>query len=69
MSPSVEAYKKCISENNPNEYQIMAMSTLASGAIPAKEAYGFINQQKIQSVVFGASTASHISQTVDLINF
>jgi hypothetical protein len=46
----------------------MAMSTLASGAIPATKAYKFINQQKIQSVVFGASSRKHIEETVSLIN-
>jgi hypothetical protein len=46
----------------------MAMSTLASGAIPAKEAYDFINQQKLQSVVFGASSKRNIDETVGLIN-
>ena len=45
----------------------MAMSTLASGAIPAKEAIEFINKQNIQSVVFGASTGAHIKQTVSLL--
>jgi hypothetical protein len=46
----------------------MAMSTLASGAIPAKDAYEFINQQNVQSVVFGASSRKHIEETVSLIN-
>jgi hypothetical protein len=43
------------------------MSTLASGAIPAKEAYDFINVQNIQSVVFGASSKNHIMETLKLI--
>lgn len=68
MSPDIESYIKAANENDPNEYQIMAMSTLASGAIPAKEAYAFINQQKIHSVVFGASSRGHIEETVKLIN-
>ena len=45
----------------------MAMSTLASGAINANDAYEFINRQKIQSVVFGASSRKNIEQTVSLI--
>ena len=68
MSPNVEAYLRCSSSNNPNDYQIMAMSTLASGAIPAVKAYEFINKQNIQSVVFGASSRKNIEQTVSLIN-
>ena len=69
MSPDVSSYIGSANTNNPQEYQLMAMSTLASGAIPAKEAYEFINRQKIQSVVFGASSRSHIEETVNLINF
>ncbi len=68
MSPSVESYMEAAKNNNPDEYQLMVMSTLASGAIPAKEAYDFINQQNIQSVVFGASSKGHIEETVRLIN-
>ena len=67
MSPGIEAYIKASQENDPEKYQLMAMSTLASGAIPAKEAYNFINQQNIQSVVFGASSRNHIEETVKLI--
>lgn len=67
MSPSVESYVEAARNNNPDEYQLMVMSTLASGAIPAKEAYEFINQQNLQSVVFGASSKSHIEETVKLI--
>jgi len=68
MSPNVESYVETAKNNNPTEYQLMAMSTLASGAIPAQEAYNFINQQNIQSVVFGASSKNHIEETVKLIN-
>ena len=67
MSPSVESYVEAVKNNNPDEIQIAVMSTLASGAIPAKEAYEFINQQNIQSVVFGASNQAHIQETVRLI--
>ena len=69
MSPSVEEYIKATKNNDPADYQIMVMSTMASGAIPAKEAYEFINQQNIQSVVFGASSEKNIKETVSLINF
>jgi len=48
MSPNIESYIEASISNNPSKYQLMAMSTLASGAIKAEEAYGFINQQKIQ---------------------
>ena len=43
------------------------MSTLASGAGLQKEAFEFINQQNIQSVVFGASSKGHIEETIKLL--
>ena len=68
MSPDLDTYVEVVRNNNPDEYQLMAMSTLASGAIPAIEAYDFINAQNIQSVVFGASSKNHIEETVNLIS-
>jgi hypothetical protein len=67
MSPNVQAYIDVAKENDPKKYQLMAMSTLASGAISPKAAYDFINAQNIQSVVFGASSKKHIEETVSLI--
>jgi len=69
MSPDRESYEHALKLNHPQDYQIMAMSTLASGAIHPREAYGFINELNIQSVVFGASSEKHIKETVDLITF
>jgi hypothetical protein len=68
MSPNIESYIEVIKTNNSADYQLVAMSTLASGAIQPKEAYEFINRQNIQSVVFGASERKHIEETVKLIN-
>ena len=68
MSPDVESYTETARYNDPARFQIMAMSTLASGAIPAREAYDFINQQNVQSVVFGASSQRNIRETVGLID-
>ncbi|SHF43753.1 hypothetical protein SAMN05444274_105216 [Mariniphaga anaerophila] len=68
MSPDMESYISAVKANDPSKYQLMAMSTLASGAIPSKEAYEFINRQNIQSVVFGASSKKHIDETVSLID-
>jgi hypothetical protein len=67
MSPGVKSYIDAAKNNDPQDYQLAAMATLASGAIPAREAYEFINQQNIQSVVFGASGKAHIEETVSLI--
>lgn len=68
MSPSVEAYLETIKNNNPDKYPLMAMCTMASGAIPAREAYEFLNRQNLQSVVFGASSERNIKETVSLVN-
>lgn len=68
MSPSVEAYVESIQSNDSSKYQLMAMSTLASGAIKATDAYEFINSLNLQSVVFGASSERNIKETVGLIH-
>ena len=68
MSPGIESYISASENNDSKKYQLMAMSTLASGAIPVKEAYEFINRLHIQSIVFGASSRKHIEETVSLIN-
>ncbi len=68
MSPDIESYEQAANNNDSSKYQLMAMSTLASGAISAPEAYNYINRQNIQSVVFGASSKKHIEETVSLIN-
>ena len=67
MSPSVESYVDAINKNDSSKYQLMAMSTLASGAIRATEAYDFVNNLNVQSVVFGASQEKNIRETVSLI--
>lgn len=67
MSPDNAAYEAALAANDGSKYPVMAMSTLASGAIPPAEAYAYINSLNIQSVVFGASSAGNISQTVSLI--
>jgi hypothetical protein len=67
MSPDRDSYINAANSNDSSKYQLIAMSTLASGAIPAKEAYEFINKQNIQSLVFGASTKKHIEETLNYI--
>lgn len=67
MSPDVNSYISTTNNNDPSKYKLMAMCTLASGAIPPTDAYNFINQQNIQSVVFGASSKIHIEETISLI--
>jgi hypothetical protein len=67
MSPDVAAYEEALAANDPSCYPVMAMSTLASGAIPPAEAYAFVNALNVQSVVFGASSRRHIEETLGLI--
>lgn len=64
MSPGIEAYEQALVENDPAEFQIMAMATLASGAVPPDEAYDYVNRLNIQSVVFGASSRGNIESTM-----
>lgn len=68
MCPNIKSYEDVISSNDSSVYQIMAMSTLASGAIPPREAYEYINGLNIQSVVFGASSKKNIEESISLIN-
>ena len=67
MAPNISSYLETIKKNDSSKYQLMAMSSLASGAIRATEAYEFINSLNIQSVVFGASSENNIQETVSLI--
>ena len=44
------------------------MQVFAAGAIPAKEAIDYVKSlPNIESVLFGASSKSHINQTKELI--
>ena len=67
MSPDLDTNIKSATVNDNSKYHLMAMSTLASGAIPAEEAFEFVNRQNIGSIVFGASSRQNIEQTVSLI--
>jgi hypothetical protein len=68
MSPDVQTYIDVIQKNDSSKYPLMAMCTMASGAIRASEAYSFIHSLNIQSVVFGASQEKNIRETVKLLN-
>jgi len=65
MSGGVEEYRKVL---QTRRCRPIAMSVLASGAIPVKEAIDWACELKgLQSIVFGASSAANIRQTRDLI--
>ncbi len=67
MYPSKEEYERVISENNPSKYQLMAMNVLASGSISPKQSFDYVNSLNVQSVVFGASSKSHIQSSIEQI--
>jgi hypothetical protein len=66
MCGGIELYEKTIRERR---FRLIAMSVLASGAIPPREAIDYVcRQPQIQSIVFGASSHSNIRQTKALID-
>jgi hypothetical protein len=65
MCGGIDAYDRVI-QTEP--VRLIAMSVLASGAIPADEAIKWICERpQIESIVFGASSRGNIRQTVELI--
>jgi hypothetical protein len=65
MNPSRRSVEETI---ETGEFRPVAMSVLASGAIPAREAVGYVcGQRNIESVIFGASSMRNIVETKSLI--
>lgn len=65
MNPSREAYELAIASGG---FRPVAMSILASGAVPAAEAVQYVSSlSNIESFVFGASSKSNIVSTKSLI--
>lgn len=65
MSGGKEIYEKYLKER---EFRPIAMQVLAAGALRPKEAIEYLAQfPKIESVLFGASSKPHISETKQLI--
>jgi hypothetical protein len=65
MSGGIEAYRTA-TEKFPA--RVIAMSVLASGAIPASEAIEWaVHEPYVQSILFGASSERNIKSTVELI--
>ena len=66
MNPDIESYERTIRDE---DFQPMAMSILASGAVKPDEAVEYITRQPaIRSIVFGASSRHHIVETKNLID-
>lgn len=66
MCGGIELYERTIRER---QCRVIAMSVLASGAIPPREAIEYVcGQPQIESIVFGASSRANIHQTKSLID-
>jgi hypothetical protein len=65
MPGGVKAYEDTIKDDKS---RVVAMQILAAGAISPKEAVEYVcAQEGIESILFGASTITHIRQTKELI--
>jgi hypothetical protein len=66
MSGGVDLYERTITTR---KFRPIAMSVLASGALQPLDAIEYVaRQQKIESIVFGASSRANIKQTKNLID-
>jgi aryl-alcohol dehydrogenase-like predicted oxidoreductase len=62
----VDAYRDALEKR---AFRAVAMSVLASGAIPTPEAIEWVwSLPNMTSIVFGASSAAHIQSTKALVN-
>ena len=64
MTPDKASYEEILAERS---FRPMAMSVMASGAIPVREAVEYVVGQGVESIVFGASTPRHIEETRQII--
>ena len=65
MSGGKDIYEKYLTEKT---FRPIAMQVLAAGALRPGEAIEYLSKfPKIKSVLFGASSKSHISETKELI--
>jgi hypothetical protein len=65
MSGGKEIYEKYLVQKT---FRPIAMQVLAAGALRPKEAIEYLSRfPKIESVLFGASSKTHIQETKELI--
>lgn len=65
MSGGIEKYEKYLKEKR---FRPIAMQVMAAGALRPEEAIEYLgNFKQIESVLFGASTKSHLQETKELI--
>lgn len=66
MCPGIQEYERLIATRT---FRPVAMSVMASGAIPPREAIDYVcKQANIRSIVFGASSRGNILETKRLID-
>lgn len=66
MSGGIKLYEKTIEEKR---CRLIAMQVFASGAIPAEEALDYVCKlEGVGSILFGASSRTHIKQSKELID-
>lgn len=65
MSGGIEGYREATAKTPA---RVIAMSVLASGALPAREAIRWaLDEPYVEAVLFGASSSANIKSTVSLI--
>lgn len=65
MNPDIACYEQSL---RTKPFQALAMSIMAAGAVPPKEAIEYVASFKnIKAILFGASTKAHVTQTKELI--
>jgi hypothetical protein len=65
MPGGLEKYEKTIAGGR---CRVIAMQTLAAGAVPPREAMEYVcGQEGVSSILYGASTKAHIRQTKEMI--
>ncbi len=66
MNPDVSSYEAALNDDRP--FIALAMSVMAAGVVPPQEAFEYVAQfKKVNSILFGSSTKSHIEQAISLI--
>ncbi len=66
MSGGMEVYEQTL---RTKKARVIAMQVLGGGAIPPKEALGYVcDLPNVQSILFGASSKRNIENTVSIIN-
>lgn len=66
MNPDRDSYEKTLRSGH---FSAMAMSVMAAGAVPPREAFEYVGGLKnVHSIFFGASSRAHIEQTIEIIN-